>query len=184
MGDVALDADQLAAAGAAPTFLHRGQLVSFRNVTYEVDSSTQRKQRVKLLENLSGYLRPGELVALMGERGAGGLSRRCVRAGDVVVWASAVEQHAVRSLPNEAAAAAPQAPAALARPPCSTCWRGARLWAPPPARSCTAATSPPACTCAATRAMWSSLVRGRACCARFAEAARGASESMPSHACP
>ena len=53
------------------SFLHRGMLVSFKDVTYNVINESNKKETISLLQNVSGYLRPGELVALMGPSGSG-----------------------------------------------------------------------------------------------------------------
>ena len=54
-----------------PSFLKRGMLVSFRNITYTVTNEADKKEQISLLQNVSGYLRPGELIALMGPSGSG-----------------------------------------------------------------------------------------------------------------
>jgi ABC-type glutathione transport system ATPase component len=57
----------------APTFLSQrtGMLVSFRNITYTVQNEANKKEAISLLKSVSGYLRAGELVALMGPSGSG-----------------------------------------------------------------------------------------------------------------
>lgn len=57
----------------APTFLSQrtGMLVSFRNITYTVQNEANKKEEISLLKSISGYLRSGELVALMGPSGSG-----------------------------------------------------------------------------------------------------------------
>jgi ABC-type glutathione transport system ATPase component len=59
----------------APTFLSQrtGMLVSFRNITYTVQNEQNKKEELSLLKSVSGYLRSGELVALMGPSGSGTL---------------------------------------------------------------------------------------------------------------
>lgn len=46
-------------------------LVSFKDITYTVRNSENRKETISLLDGVSGYLRAGELVALMGPSGCG-----------------------------------------------------------------------------------------------------------------
>jgi ABC-type glutathione transport system ATPase component len=53
------------------TFLRRGMLISFRDINYTVKNHNNPKDDIKLLSGVSGYLRPGELVALMGPSGCG-----------------------------------------------------------------------------------------------------------------
>ena len=65
-------------AAAEPAFLHQGQLVSFSNLVYSVINSTNKKQTIQLLDSVSGYLRTGEMCALMGE--AGGARGRTLAA--------------------------------------------------------------------------------------------------------
>ncbi|GAB4821435.1 hypothetical protein N2152v2_008481 [Parachlorella kessleri] len=48
-----------------------GMPVTFKDVTYTVKSNRNKKEDVVLLRNVSGYLRPGELAALMGPSGSG-----------------------------------------------------------------------------------------------------------------
>jgi ABC-type glutathione transport system ATPase component len=48
-----------------------GMLVSFRNISYKVRNAHKRKEMITLLDGVSGYLRGGELVALMGPSGCG-----------------------------------------------------------------------------------------------------------------
>lgn len=48
-----------------------------QNVTYTVKNSANKKESIKLLEDVSGFFRPGELNALMGKTGAW-LAHRCV----------------------------------------------------------------------------------------------------------
>ena len=48
-----------------------GMLVSFRNISYKVRNAHKRKEMITLVDGVSGYLRGGELVALMGPSGCG-----------------------------------------------------------------------------------------------------------------
>jgi len=65
----------------APTFLlqRTGMLVSFRNITYTVQNEANKKEQISLLKSVSGYLRSGELVALMGPSGSGMLCKELAR---------------------------------------------------------------------------------------------------------
>ena len=54
----------------------RGDVFSWRNIHYEVPVSGGEMR--KLLDNISGYVAPGKLTALMGETGAGKVEVRCV----------------------------------------------------------------------------------------------------------
>ena len=53
------------------TFFHRGMLVSFKDIIYTVKNEQNKKENISLLKSVSGYLRSGELVALMGPSGSG-----------------------------------------------------------------------------------------------------------------
>lgn len=59
-------------AGSRPSKIFRagGMLISFKDLTYTV-RSTHDKSLLNLLDSVSGYLRPSELVALMGPSGCG-----------------------------------------------------------------------------------------------------------------
>ena len=46
-------------------------LVSFKEITYSVRNAQNTKESIDLLTRVSGYLRPGEMVALMGPSGCG-----------------------------------------------------------------------------------------------------------------
>ncbi|KAG7667438.1 hypothetical protein Ndes2526B_g02020 [Nannochloris sp. 'desiccata'] len=67
----------------APTFLSQrtGMLVSFRNITYTVQNEANKKEQISLLQSVSGYLRSGELVALMGPSGSGKTTLLDILAG-------------------------------------------------------------------------------------------------------
>lgn len=47
----------------------KGVLVSFRNIKYSVVN--KKKESICLIDNVSGYLRGGEMVALLGPSGSG-----------------------------------------------------------------------------------------------------------------
>ena len=49
--------------------LGEGNIFSWKNIQYEVPVSRGKIRR--LLDNVSGYVAPGKLTALMGETGAG-----------------------------------------------------------------------------------------------------------------
>jgi len=49
----------------------RGMLVSFNDVCYEVPSHKNKKETVRLLTNVNGYLAPGQMTCLMGPSGCG-----------------------------------------------------------------------------------------------------------------
>ena len=49
----------------------KGMLVSFRNINYSIVD--RKKESVCLIDNVSGYLRGGEMVALLGPSGSGEL---------------------------------------------------------------------------------------------------------------
>ena len=58
-----------------------GHLVSFRDLTYTVKNSQNKNESLNLLDGVSGYFRPGELVALMGPSGSGKTTLLDVLAG-------------------------------------------------------------------------------------------------------
>ena len=71
-GNLAVSSTRKGKLDNAPTFLQRhGMLVSFRNITYTVQNDQNKKEQISLLNSISGYLRSGELVALMGPSGSG-----------------------------------------------------------------------------------------------------------------
>jgi len=51
--------------------LGKGLLVSFRNINYSIID--KKKQSKCLIDNVSGYLRGAEMVALLGPSGSGKL---------------------------------------------------------------------------------------------------------------
>ena len=58
-------------AGAAThtlskAFLATGMPVTFKNLTYTVANSQKKKEKLTLLNSVSGYLKAGEMAALMG----------------------------------------------------------------------------------------------------------------------
>ncbi|PSC74385.1 P-loop containing nucleoside triphosphate hydrolase isoform B [Micractinium conductrix] len=52
-------------------FLSSGMPVTFKDVTYTVVNSQNKKEKLDLLTNVGGYLLPGEMAALMGPSGSG-----------------------------------------------------------------------------------------------------------------
>jgi ATP-binding cassette, subfamily G (WHITE), member 2 len=52
-------------------FLAAGLPVTFKELTYTVINSQNKKERLALLSDVSGYLAPGEMAALMGPSGSG-----------------------------------------------------------------------------------------------------------------
>lgn len=68
--------------GPAKSFLHKGMLVSFDHLTYTVkNENSKAREEIKLLDDISGYFRSGELVALMGPSGCGKTTLLDVLAG-------------------------------------------------------------------------------------------------------
>ena len=53
----------------------KGVLVSFRNIKYSI--LDKKKHSRCLIDNVSGYLRGGEIVALLGPSGSGELQVYC-----------------------------------------------------------------------------------------------------------
>ena len=72
--------DVLKDTASKGTFLHRGMLVSFKSLNYTVKHHST-KEDVNLLHDVSGYLRPGEVVSLMGPSGCGKTTLLDVLAG-------------------------------------------------------------------------------------------------------
>ncbi|CAK0783380.1 hypothetical protein CVIRNUC_006579 [Coccomyxa viridis] len=58
-----------------------GMTVAFKDLTYEVWNSANKKQRIKLLTDVSGYMPPGHLSALMGPSGSSKTTLLDVLAG-------------------------------------------------------------------------------------------------------
>jgi ATP-binding cassette subfamily G (WHITE) protein 2 len=53
------------------TFMSTGIPVTFTNVTYTVTNSQNKREQIDLLKNVTGYLKEGEMTALMGPSGSG-----------------------------------------------------------------------------------------------------------------
>lgn len=52
-------------------FLSSGLQVTFKDITYTVVNSQNKKEKLNLLQGVGGYLQPGEMAALMGPSGSG-----------------------------------------------------------------------------------------------------------------
>ncbi|KAI3436016.1 hypothetical protein D9Q98_002073 [Chlorella vulgaris] len=52
-------------------FLSAGMAVTFKELTYTVVNSQNKKETLSLLQNVGGYLLPGEMSALLGPSGSG-----------------------------------------------------------------------------------------------------------------
>ena len=48
-----------------------GTRVSFQDVDYIVRNQANRKEKLKILSQVSGFFNPGEMVAVMGPSGSG-----------------------------------------------------------------------------------------------------------------
>ena len=59
----------------------KGMAVTFQDVTYTVKNSQNKKEKIDLLKSVSGYLKAGELTALMGPSGSGKSTLLDVLAG-------------------------------------------------------------------------------------------------------
>ncbi len=53
------------------TFMSSGIPVTFTNVTYTVTNSQNNREQIDLLKGVTGYLKEGEMTALMGPSGSG-----------------------------------------------------------------------------------------------------------------
>ena len=53
------------------TFMQQGLPVTFKDVTYTVTNSQNKKEQIDLLKNVTGFLKEGEMTALMGPSGSG-----------------------------------------------------------------------------------------------------------------
>jgi len=45
--------------------------VHMQGLTYEIINNTQRKQKIKILDGVSGFMQPKQMLALMGPSGSG-----------------------------------------------------------------------------------------------------------------
>ncbi|KAL4431462.1 hypothetical protein ABPG75_006718 [Micractinium tetrahymenae] len=59
------------ATGLSKAFLSAGMPVTFKDVQYTVINNQNKKEKISLLQNVSGFLLPGEMSALMGPSGSG-----------------------------------------------------------------------------------------------------------------
>ncbi|KAL4421764.1 hypothetical protein ABPG77_009747 [Micractinium sp. CCAP 211/92] len=57
--------------GLSKAFLSAGMPVTFKAVTYTVQNNMNKKERISLLQDVGGFLLPGEMSALMGPSGSG-----------------------------------------------------------------------------------------------------------------
>ncbi|KAL4428045.1 hypothetical protein ABPG75_002134 [Micractinium tetrahymenae] len=82
VGSVHTPTAYLAPAGGSPLgktkptelsskFLSAGMPVTFKELTYTVTNSQNKKEKISLLQGVSGYLLPREMTALMGPSGSG-----------------------------------------------------------------------------------------------------------------
>ena len=61
--------------------LGKGVLVSFKDLTYTVQDHRNKKNKINLLDGVSGYCRPKEMMALMGPSGCGKTTLLDILAG-------------------------------------------------------------------------------------------------------
>jgi ABC-type glutathione transport system ATPase component len=57
-------------AATAPSRAHRRPRRA-QNVSYTVINSQNKKEKISLLQSVTGYLKPGDMAALMGPSGSG-----------------------------------------------------------------------------------------------------------------
>ena len=156
---------------------HQPSCAAPQDLSYTVWNSANKKQKIKLLTEVSGFLPPGHLSALMGPSGSSKTTLLGARLLQLDVTLSAADARgsnvdalfvrtaALRASqlgtllgPSKDAAGTPDAEAGRAA---QTYWRAARLSASSAARFCLLGSTPQGLSCGVTRAMWSSLVRIR-----------------------
>lgn len=73
------------------TFMQQGLPVTFKDVTYTVTNSQNKKEQIDLLKNVTGFLKEGEMTALMGPSGSGKTTLLDLLAGRKTVGKTAGE---------------------------------------------------------------------------------------------
>ena len=125
-------------------------------------NSANKKQRIKLLTEVSGYMPPGHLSALVR---LAWFPRMCHDTAGLRVVVACLQVRVVPYPDHQEALhrdAFRWGRRGRQRPRCWMSSPGARPWAPSPARSSLPARRARAPSCGATRATWSNLVRARA----------------------
>ena len=71
LDDTALDNPKLAEGAQSAPLPYQGTRVTFQDVEYIVRNQANRREKLKILSQVSGYFNPGEMAAVMGPSGSG-----------------------------------------------------------------------------------------------------------------